>query len=110
MVKQDARKSKSKVPSMKEIRESAGLKPRKVYPQLPTLRTARENINALSQIKDCLEIRHALDMQELKIGELSIDDALTYVLAVFARTHTEVADKLSIDSRMIKIMKYSGSV
>jgi hypothetical protein len=109
MAKANTKGSKSKVPSMKEIRESAGLKPRKVYPQQPTMRTDTQNIDALKKIRDCLEIRHEKDMGELHINNLSIDDALTYVLVRFSQDHREVADILNLDSKMIKIMKYSGS-
>lgn len=109
MARENTSKSKSKVPSMKEIREKAGQKPRKVYKQNPTMRTAQQNIDALMKIRDCLEIRHEKDMIELNIVNLSINDALTYVMTRFAQDHVEVADLLDIDSKMIKIMKYSGS-
>lgn len=110
MAKQNVKGSKSKVSAMTKDKKPLMQALRKKYQQNPTMRTDAPNIAALKKIRDCLEIRHAKDMIELDIKDLSIDDALTCVLVAFARSHREVAEILSLDSRMIKIMKYSGSV
>lgn len=107
MVKQTTRKSKSAVPAMKGTAAPKEGRTRKKYPQIPTMRLSAENRAVLKLLRDCLKIRYAHDMEELKIKDLSVDDALTYVLSVYARVHPQIADTMSLDSRMIKVVRYS---
>lgn len=93
---------------MKKKVQTVKKKARRTYTQLPTMRISESNLNALKKLKDCLEIRHEKDMEELDILNLSVDDALNYVLIRYARTHPELAEELDIDSRITKIMQYSG--
>jgi hypothetical protein len=107
MAKQPTKKSKRELLDMKTIKAEKTPNRRKKYPQIPTMRLSAENRTALKRLRDCLELRYEKDMEELKIKDLSVDDALTYLLSVFARSHPQIADIVSIDSRMIKIVRYS---
>jgi hypothetical protein len=107
MVRKTTSRPKKAVPDMKGTAAPKEGRTRKKYPQFPTMRLSAENRDALKRLRDCLELRYEKDMMELNIKDLSIDDALTYLIILFARTHPQIAELTSMDSRMIKIMKYS---
>lgn len=93
---------------MKKKVQTVKKKARRKYLQLPTMRISKCNLTALKKLRDCLEIRHEKDMEELGILNLSVDNALNYILIRYSKTHPELAEELDIDSRITRIMKYSG--
>jgi hypothetical protein len=85
-------------------------KARKKYKQKPTVRLSESNIEVLKMVRDCLELKHEKDMIELNIKDLSINDALTYILIVFSRRHMAVLDKLDMTGKAFEMFRYAGSV
>ena len=66
-----------------------------------------ETRQILIRLMNCLRVRYANDVAELRVIPLNTDDAITYVLIRYALKHPELADIVDMDSKMSKILAYS---